>query len=43
MKASPSVVFSMLCLSALLLGTYMATAPVAGRPNYFEAFTSAGR
>lgn len=29
--------FAALCLSALVLGAYMALAPAAGRPDYFAA------
>ena len=37
----PSVVFLLLCVSAVLIGSYMAVAPVEGRPDYLQAMFTA--
>ncbi len=35
--ARPSVVFLLFCVSAVIIGSYMAIAPTEGRPDYLEA------
>ena len=39
--ARASVVFLLLCVSAVLIGSYMAVAPVEGRPDYLQAMFGA--